>query len=63
MDNKSVKAKQPFLISILLFLTFLFFSIAVYQQAVIERKNSIIRTITTQYTSLRERFIRLTKEK
>ena len=63
MDNKSVKAKRPFLIFILLFLNILFFSIAVYQQAVIERQKSIIRTITRQYTSLRERFIRLTKEK
>ena len=45
MDSKLIK-KRRFLISVLLFFIFVFFSIAVYQQAEIERKNSIIRTIT-----------------
>ncbi len=63
MDNKSVKKKRPFLIIILLFIIFFLFSIAIHQQAEIERENSIIRTITTHYKSLRERLIKLEKER
>lgn len=61
MDSKLIK-KRRFLILVLLFFIFILFSIAVYQQAEIERKNSIIRTITAQYESLRERLIKMEKE-